>query len=294
MTNRLKRDFDSTLNDGDGTCDPLLVSRIPSLPITDQWGPPNSRSLDSPTPFTDATATNHSGAHRLDNPTSTSPKPRSLPEESTKYIEPGYCYASNPSHPGETHYGFYIPPKTQGYTTVLCALGSEYDEATKTLGISQQLFFPVRSGADIENWTVEKRKGFMKSMNTAYQGLETERKLSKCLCDGVADGLALTGGGETLRQTMNSLWKIEKVPLISGIYSVRFGEAKVQDSMLSQNKPYDTDASVIKPSTSKRNISLPPYRQTHLRKAIASGSVGPTKAVSHCTWGTEKMWTLGE
>jgi hypothetical protein len=205
-----------------------------------------------------------------------------------------YCCSYNQAGTGQTEIGFYIPPKNMGSTTILLPITSQYDPGTKVLGVSQQIFLPVKDASAISNWTDQRQSQICSEIDSAFQKLQVNKKLSKALHDKVADNTASNHQSSIserkdneLMCTMNSLFKEEGCTSIEGIYTLKFGEGTMGSGDVPGDEPTTHNAVLKIPL---RGLTLTGSRAKRLPGTLKSDSYGPTETVEHFVLGTVDIW----
>ena len=183
-----------------------------------------------------------------------------------------------------------------GCSTILMPFASQYNGETKVLGVSQQIFLPVKDAAAISYWTDQRQTQICSAIDSVFQKLHFDEKLSKAFHDKVADNLALNHQSSEsprkdpeLLRTMNSVFKNEECASIEGIYTLKFGEGAIDPGYVAKDKPATHDEVIRIPS---RGITLTGTRANRLPKTLKSGFHGPTEAVHQFVWGSVDIWKL--
>ena len=268
------------LSEDDGTCDPRFIFQGHHPPPSG-WLPPHARSTVLVNSLAQTEREQDIAGTRI-----------GLSNASDNRA---FCctYSSTPTHQLEV--GFYIPPTEVVRETVILALTSEYNPDEKTMGVSTQIFFPVAGESGIGGWDAQRQTEIVSDIEWAFQRLESDRKLTKMLCDKVAKNLAdkhkspiAKDHNDELMRSMNSLFKYESLAVTRGDYTLKFGEGWLQTSEIDKTKAYRHDE-VLKPPPTKR-CTLRSPRLDRLPDTLVNEHDVPDGTVRRFVWGDSDLW----
>ena len=104
----------------------------------------------------------------------------------------GFCCRFTLDHTGVTEHGFFLATKRNDENTVIISLHAEYDEPTKTLGVSCKPWFGVDPNKTTNMWDKhENRVIAIAAFETAFEALRSNESLYIRLSQRVAENIRL-------------------------------------------------------------------------------------------------------